>query len=70
MLYLGDSRYVARPRDGMEYLNFYLSREMLARISSHSSVKFTLGGANFTFSKEQLRMIVNLLALSDPGNDK
>jgi len=69
-LYLGDSRYAAHPRDGMEYLNFNLSREMLARIASHSSVKFTLGGASFTFTKQQLQMLSNLLALSDPANNK
>jgi hypothetical protein len=67
---IGDSRYVARPRDNMEYLNFNLTRDVLAKIARGSSVKFTLGGAGFTFSKEQQRMLANLLSLSDPAPDK
>ena len=67
---LGDSRYVARPRDGMEYLNFNLSRDVLARIAAGSNVRFTLGGANFTFSRDQLKILANLLLLSDAAFDK
>ena len=67
---VGDSRYVARPRDNMEYLNFNLSRDVLARISAGSNVKFTLGGANFTFSSDQLKMLAHLLLLSDTTYDK
>ena len=67
---LGDSRYVARPRDNMEYLNFNLSRDVLERISSGSNVRFTLGGAGFTFSRDQLKMLANLLLLSDTAYDK
>jgi hypothetical protein len=67
---LGESRYVARPRDGMEYLNFNLSRDVLARISSGSDVRFMLGGASFTFSRDQLKMLANLLLLSDTTYDK
>jgi len=67
---LGDSRYVARPRDSMEYLNFNLSRDVLARISAGSNVKFTLGGASFTFSADQLKIISDLLRLSDPAYNK
>jgi hypothetical protein len=67
---LGDSRYVARPRDGMEYLNFNLSRDVLTRISTGSIVKFTLGGANFSFSKEQQKMLANLILLSETANNK
>ena len=67
---LGDSRYVARPRDGMEYLNFNLSREVLARVASGSNVRFTLGGAGFTFSSDQQKMLANLLLLSDTAYSK
>jgi hypothetical protein len=67
---IGDSRYVARPRDGMEYLNFDLSRDVLGRIAAGSNVRFTVGGANFTFSSDQLKMIGNLLLLSDTGYNK
>jgi len=67
---LGDSRYVARPRENMEYLNFNLSRDVLTRISAGSGVKFALGGANFTFSRDQLKLFADLLLLSDTTNTK
>ena len=67
---LGDSRYVARPRDNMEYLNFNLSRDVLARVVSGSNVRFTLGGAIFTFSSDQQKMLANLLSLSDTAYTK
>ena len=67
---LGDSRYVARPRDNTEYLNFNISRDVLARISAGSNVRFTLGGASFTFSRDQLKMLASLLLISDTTYNK
>lgn len=65
-LEVGDSRYVARARDGMEYLNFNLSRDVLSKIAESSNARFRLGKADFKFTSEQLRMIANLMLLSDP----
>jgi len=67
---IGDSRYTARPRDGMEYLNFNLTREVLTKIAANSNVRFRLGTAEFKFTNDQLRMIANLMLLSDPANKK
>jgi hypothetical protein len=63
---IGDSRYVARARDNMEYLNFNLSRDVLMKIAKNSNVRFRLGTAEFKFTSGQLRMIANLMLLSDP----
>jgi len=65
---IGDSRYVARARDGMEYLNFNLSREILTKIAANSTVRFRLGNAEFKFTNGQLRMLANLMMLSDPAS--
>ncbi|MGH9946092.1 MAG: hypothetical protein ACRD6X_02725 [Pyrinomonadaceae bacterium] len=68
ILDLGDSRYVARTRDNMEYLNFNISREDLSKIASNSNVRFELGRETFTFTKDQLQMLANLLLLSDAAH--
>ena len=54
----------------MEYLNFNLTREMLTKIAANSNVRFRLGTAEFKFTNDQLRMIANLMLLSDPANKK
>lgn len=54
----------------MEYLNFYLSREVLAKIASNSNVRFKLGNAEFKFTNDQLHMMANLMILSDPASKK
>ena len=64
---VGDSRYVARARDGMEYLNFNLSRDVLIKVAKNSNVRFRLGKSDFRFTDDQLRMIANLMLLSDPA---
>jgi len=65
---IGDSRYVARARDGMEYLNFNLSRDVLIKVAKNSNVRFRLGKSEFRFTDDQLRMIANLMLLSDPAS--
>lgn len=65
---VGDSRYVARARDGMEYLNFNLSRALLFKVAKNSNVHFRLGKSEFRFTDDQLRMIANLMLLSDPSS--
>ena len=65
MLDLGDARYGAKPRENMEYLNFKISRADLTKIAAESSVKFKLGGHDFTFTPTHLITLKNLLAISD-----
>ena len=65
---IGDCRYSAKPREDMEYLNFNIDRGTLARIASHANVRFKLGNASFTFSRDQLRMLADLVKASDPSS--
>ena len=62
---LGDARYGAKPREDMEYLNFHVSRDDLGRIAASPSVKFHLGGYDFTFTASQLTIFKNLITITD-----
>jgi len=62
---IGDARYAARAREDMEYLNFLINRDVLTRIASNSNVQFKLGDANFTFTRDQMRMFADLLVAAD-----
>ena len=65
-LNLGDYRYAAKPGESMEYLNFKLKRDDLAKIAASTSpVKFHLAGQNFSFTSEQLQLLRNFLAITD-----
>ncbi len=64
-LNLGEARYVSKPGEGMEYLNFKISRENLATIAASTDTKFKLGPAEFTFTPDQITILKNLLAISD-----
>ena len=57
---LGEARYVARARDGMEYLNFNLTRAQLKQIASESKLRFLLGGKEFTFTPSQIKLLADL----------
>ena len=64
-LNLGDARYVAKPGESMEYLNFKISRTDLAKIAADPGGKIKLGNADFTFTAAHLAMFRNLLSISD-----
>ena len=55
---LGGGRYVAR-RDGMEYINFNLSREQFSMIAGAES--FILGGKQFTPTAAQKKLLRDIL---------
>ena len=59
-LQLGNARYSFRERDGMEYLNFNLTREQLKKIAAESRVRFLLGRHDFTFTPSQLKLFADL----------
>jgi hypothetical protein len=65
---IGDARYAAKAREDMEYLNFLINRDVLTKIASNSNVRFKLGNASFTFSRDQLRMLADLVKASDPSS--
>ncbi|HVE58811.1 MAG TPA: hypothetical protein VNB22_18395 [Pyrinomonadaceae bacterium] len=64
---LGDARYVAKPKENMEYLNFKISRANLEKIAKASDVKFKIGSAELKFTPEQLKTFANLLKISNPA---
>lgn len=63
---LGDSRYVGKPGESMEYLNFKIKRDDLAKIAAASNVKFKLGQKQFTFTPGHIQMFKSLIAVSQP----
>lgn len=62
---LGDARYAAKPGENMEYLNFKIARADVAKIASSADPKFKLGGKDFTFTPEQMRLLKVMVAISD-----
>lgn len=64
---LGTARYASKPRENIEYLNFEISRENLAKIAVESDVHFQLGDAEFSFTRSQLKTLADILILSDPS---
>ena len=70
MLVIGSARYVAKPKQEMEYLNFDISREKLAKIAGGSDVRFMLGDQEFTFTPEQMKLFADLLMITQLGAGK
>ena len=64
---LGTARYISKPRENMEYLNFDITRESLAKIASSPEAKVKLGEFEISFTRNQIRNLTDLLVLSDPG---
>jgi hypothetical protein len=62
---MGEARYVARARDGMEYLNFNLTREQLRQIAKQSSIRFLLGQKEFNFTRSQLKLLADLYLVTE-----
>lgn len=56
---LGSGRYTAR-RDGMEYLNFNLTREQITKLAAASG--WMIGGKQFTPTDSQKKLLRDILA--------
>jgi len=56
---LGSGRYTFR-RDGMEYLNFNLTRDQIAKLAGAST--WMIGGKQFTPTSSQKRLLQSVLA--------
>ena len=65
MLVIGSARYAAKPREQMEYLNFEMSRENLIKIAAQTDVRFQLGDQEFTFTKSQMKLLADLLLITE-----
>jgi hypothetical protein len=63
---LGDARYVSKPKENMEYLNFKISRANLEKIVQGREVKFKLGTAELKFTPGHLKTFANLLKIINP----
>ena len=70
VIVVGNGRYSARARENMEYLNYEISREDLAKIAAGSNVRFALGGREFTFTRQHLKIFADMLVLSEVSSGK
>ena len=61
----GTARYVFRARDGMEYLNFNLTRDQLRRLAAQPRARFRLGKSEFTFTPSQTKLLSDLHAATE-----
>ena len=64
-LQLGKARYAFRERDGMEYLNFNVTRDQMKKIAAKSKVRFLLGGKEFTLTSSQTKLLADLHLATD-----
>ena len=64
ILVIGSARYAGKPREQMEYLNFEISREALIMIAGQTDVRFHLGDEEFTFTRSQMKLLADLLTIS------
>lgn len=62
---LGEARYVSKPAENIEYLNFVVTRDELKKISV-SGVKFNVGGYEFTVTPAQTKTLSDLYTMSTP----
>jgi len=62
---LGEARYVSKPRDNMEYLNFEITRANLTRIAQTRDVKLQIGKFEFSLTPEQRIVIAEILHVSE-----
>lgn len=60
---MGDARYVAKPADNMEYLNFVVTLDDLKKIAV-AGAKFKLGNSDFTFTPAQIKLLSDMVSLS------
>lgn len=65
MLVIGSARYVAKPQQQMEYLNFEISRANLSKIARATDVRFMLGDEKFTFTRSQMKLLGDLLTITE-----
>lgn len=65
---LGEARYAAKPSANMEYLNFKISPENLARIAAAPNAKMKIGKNDFTFTPQHLQIFSAIVKISDPQN--
>lgn len=64
---LGEARYVSKPKENMEYLNFVFPREVFAKIAKSPDARMKIGNSEFKFTAEHLKTFDALAKISDPS---
>ena len=64
---LGDARYAAKPNENMEYLNFKISPENLAKIGNAAEAKIKIGNAEFKFLPSHLKVLSGIVKIANPS---
>jgi len=64
-LIVDNIHYAAKARENVEYINCKVSRNDLARISGGRDVKVRIGNGEFKFLPDQIRMLSDLLIISN-----
>ncbi len=64
---LGEARYVSKPKENMEYLNFVFPREVFAKIAKSPDARMKIGNNDFKFTAEHLKTFDALAKISDPS---
>lgn len=62
---LGEARYASK--NGIEYLNFKLTREQLETLARGKTISMKIGAAEFNLTADKIKMFTDLYALSDPS---
>jgi hypothetical protein len=65
ILVIGSARYVVKPREQMEYLNFEISRANLSKIAAESDVRLKLGDREFMFTRSQMKLFADVLVITE-----
>lgn len=60
-------RYAAKAREDVEYINCKISRSDLAKIINGQDVRVRIGDAEFKFLPPQIRLMSDVLQISDTG---
>jgi hypothetical protein len=64
---LGEARYVSKPKENMEYLNFIFPREVFAKIAKSPDARMKIGNSEFKFTAEHLKTFDAMAKISDPS---
>jgi hypothetical protein len=62
-------RYAAKAREDMEYINCKITRADLGKMINGQDVRVRLGGAEFKLQPQQIRLMSQLLDISNTGSD-
>jgi hypothetical protein len=65
-LEVGNARYARKNGDARQFLNYSIPRKYIEKIVKGRDVQIKIGKAQFKFKPEQMTVLSNLLAVSNP----